>query len=299
MSKAIGLGPASQPEFLRKFDLRGRGAIVTGGSEGIGRAIVITLLELGASVVTCGRSVDKLAKLEAEIGPSADLKCISLDMAEPRARDELVAQALAWFRSRTAGRTVALSILVNNVGTNIRKPTESYTAIEVDTLLRTNFVSMVHLCQLCKGPLSAAASARDATSAIVNISSVSGGPTCTQTGSIYAATKAAMNHFTKSIGCEWAPDGIRVNSVAPWYIRTPLADQVLEDPTYHDTVMTRTPFRRIGEPAEVADTTAYLVSDAASYVTGTLLHVDGGFSSSGFGYFPSFAIPTLQKNAKL
>ena len=92
------------------------------------------------------------------------------------------------------------------------------TAIEVDALLRTNFVSMLHLCQLCKAPLSAAASARGSTSAIVNISSVSGGPTCTQTGSVYAATKAAMNHFTKSIGCEWAPIGIRVNAVAPWYV---------------------------------------------------------------------------------
>jgi len=98
---------------------------VTGGSEGIGKAIVITLLELGASVVTCGRSAEKLAQLAAEIGPGADLKCLSLDMAEPSGRDELVSQALAWFGSRDADRAVALSILVNNVGTNIRKPTES------------------------------------------------------------------------------------------------------------------------------------------------------------------------------
>ena len=78
--------------FSGKFDLHGRGAIVTGGSEGIGRAIVVTLLELGASVVTCGRSADKLAKLEAEIGPGADLKCLSLDVAVPSGREELVSQ---------------------------------------------------------------------------------------------------------------------------------------------------------------------------------------------------------------
>lgn len=100
-----------------------------------------------------------------------------------------------------------------------------------------------------------------------------------------------MNHFTKYTACEWAPAGIRVNAIAPWYIRTPLAEGVLAHPEYADAVFSRTPARRIGEPAEVADATVYLASDAASYVSGTVLHVDGAFSSSGFGFFNGFAIP--------
>jgi Tropinone reductase 1 len=100
-----------------------------------------------------------------------------------------------------------------------------------------------------------------------------------------------MNHFTKYTACEWAPDGIRVNAIAPWYIRTPLAEGVLAHAEYADAVLSRTPARRVGEPSEVADALAYMASDAASYVSGTVLQVDGGFSASGFGFYDGFAIP--------
>jgi NAD(P)-dependent dehydrogenase (short-subunit alcohol dehydrogenase family) len=245
----------------------------------------------------------------------------------------------------------SMSVLVNNVGTNIRKPTVEYTAEEWDRIISTNLQSAFHLsqlahpvyvsvhscarallpcirpprrpchvycCLLCHrvpaceraierrvdvhvlqygtvcvrvGRLKAAATERGLSSAVVNISSVSGGPTCTQTGSVYAATKAAMNHFTKYTACEWAPDGIRVNAIAPWYIRTPLAEGVLAHAEYADAVLSRTPARRVGEPSEVADALAYMASDAASYVSGTVLQVDGGFSASGFGFYDGFAIP--------
>ena len=102
------------------------------------------------------------------------------------------------------------------------------------------------------------------------------------TGTPYAATKAAMNQLTGNLACEWAADGIRINCVAPWYINTPLAKQVLKDETYKSRVLSRTPFKRVGEPEEVADVVAFLSGTKSSYVTGQVINVDGGYSRMGF-----------------
>ena len=103
-----------------------------------------------------------------------------------------------------------------------------------------------------------------------------------QSGVVYAMTKSAMNMLTKYLACEWAPDGIRVNAVAPWYINTPLAKQVLADPRYAKAVVSATPAGRVGEPEEVGTATAFLCMPASSYVTGQVLAVDGGFSVNGW-----------------
>jgi Tropinone reductase 1 len=95
-------------------------------------------------------------------------------------------------------------------------------------------------------------------------------------------TKAAMIHMTKYLASEWAADGIRVNAIAPWYIRTPLVEGVLKNREYYDDVIRRTPMRRIGEPREVATAAAFLAMPEASYITGQTLAVDGGFMAAGF-----------------
>ena len=159
--------------------------------------------------------------------------------------------------------------------------------------MATNFESAFHLSQLAHPRLAAASAAvaQVGGSSIVNVSSVSGGPTTTNTGTVYAATKAAMNQFTRNAACEWAPDGIRVNTVSPWYIATPLAQQVLANDEYRAKVLERTPMGRVGEVEEVSGVVAFLASRAAGYVTGQCLSIDGGFSVSGFGYYPGFSIP--------
>jgi Tropinone reductase 1 len=103
-----------------------------------------------------------------------------------------------------------------------------------------------------------------------------------RTGAPYAMSKAAIIQLTRNLACEWAADGIRVNCIAPWYIDTPLAKTVLQDPDYLDEVLQRTPLGRIGQPEEVAAAVAFLAMGAASYITGQCVAVDGGFMQFGF-----------------
>jgi Tropinone reductase 1 len=103
-----------------------------------------------------------------------------------------------------------------------------------------------------------------------------------RTGAAYGMAKAALHQLTRNLACEWAGDGIRVNSVAPWYIRTRRTSPLLADPDYLDEVLERTPLGRIGEPEEVAAAVAFLCLPAASYITGECIAVDGGFLRYGF-----------------
>ncbi|CAL5430141.1 unnamed protein product [Camellia sinensis] len=169
-----------------------------------------------------------------------------------------------------------LNILINNVGTNIRKPTIEYTTEEYSMLMATNLESAFHLCQLAYPLLKASG-----VGSIVFISSVAG-LVHTGSGSVYGASKGAMNQLTKNLACEWAKDNIRCNCVAPWHIRTSLVEHLLENKEFLDKIMSQTPLRRPGEPKEVSSLVAFLFMPASSYITGQIISVEGGMTVHGF-----------------
>ncbi|KAL1515782.1 hypothetical protein AB1Y20_002398 [Prymnesium parvum] len=247
------------------WSLEGKTAVVTGGSKGLGRAIVDELLSQGCEVLTCARDVTPLGGLPRCHAVEADVSC-----AEGRRKllDAIAAHV---------GEGGGVDILVNNVGTNIRKASEEYTEAEYDLLQATNQGAAFHLSRACLPYLSRRRGC------IINISSVSGS-TIDNTGAVYHMNKAAMEHMTRYLACEWGPRGIRVNAVAPWFIRTPLTEPLLSDDAFHDAVRKATPLRRVGEPYEVACVVAFLAMPAAGYITGQVIGVDGALTVEGFRY---------------
>ncbi|KAI3924780.1 hypothetical protein MKW92_028781 [Papaver armeniacum] len=256
-----------------RWSLNGMTALVTGGTRGIGYAVVEELAGFGAKVHTCSRNEIELNRCLQEWKQKGfEVTGSVCDVSTSEGRVNLMDSVSALFETK-------LNILVNNVGTNIRKPSVEYTAEEYSKLMSTNLESCYHLCQLAHPLLKSSGMG-----SIVFISSVAG-VVALATGSIYGATKGAMNQLAKSLACEWAKDHIRCNSVAPWYIKTSLVEHLLEDKEFVDRVIARTPLRRVGEPQEVASLVAYLCLPASSYITGQTISVDGGMTVNGF--FPT------------
>lgn len=254
-----------------RWRLDGQVALVTGASVGIGRAIAAELLGLGADVMLVARDQGQLDTTRDELQdefPDAEVLAFAADVSDAEQRREV----FDWVEDLGTG----LHVLVNNAGTNDSKPTMDYADGEWRAIFETNLFSAFELSRFAFPLLS-----EHAASSIVNVGSVSG-LTHVRTGSPYGMSKAALHQLTKNLACEWAEDGVRVNAVAPWYIRTRRTSGKLANPDYLDEVLDRTPMGRIGEPEEVAAAVAFLCLPAASYITGETLAVDGGFLRYGF-----------------
>jgi len=257
-----------------RWGLSSKNVVITGGTKGIGKACVEEFMELGADVLTCSRSQEDVDALVAHMeskGYGGSVTGIVADLSTSTGREALVGEAQRCFGGR-------LDCLVNNVGSNIRKKAIEFSEADYNKVMQTNLDSCFYLCTALHPMLKAAPCA-----SVVNMGSVSGGiGIAMSSGVVYAMTKAAMNQLTYNLACEWGKDNIRINAVSPWYVRTPLTEPVLMDAAYRSRVLATTPLGRVGEVEEVAALTAFLCMDAASYVTGQHVAVDGGFSRCAF-----------------
>ena len=252
-----------------RWTLKDKTALVTGGTKGIGLAIVTEFLELGARVIFTARTKSDVERLEKELGTKyAFVKGIAADASKPGDRAKTVkAVEKEWDH---------LDIFVNNAGSNIRKKIDEYTQEEIDYLINLLYFPAIDFSRLLLPLLKASGQA-----SVVHIASIAG-LNHIRTGAIYGSAKAALIQLTKNLAVEWAGYGIRVNAVAPGFITTPLADQLLQDFNYLKDVLDRTPLKRVGTPEEISGVTAFLCMPPAAYITGQCITPDGGVTVNQF-----------------
>jgi len=255
--------------FERLFSLKGKRALITGSSSGIGRSIAVCYAEAGATVGVHGTQEEKIYDTVRQIEKAGgEVVPLVAALGTKKASEALVEEAME--------KLGCLDILVNNAGTNRRKPAIEVTEDDYKTLMAINLESVFWLCQAAYPHL-----CKSACGKVVNTGSMT---TLTGIGeiSVYGMTKAAIGQLTKTLALEWAKDNIQVNCIAPGFIRTPLTEAGLfSDPKKVKFLDQRIPMKRGGTPEELIGIALLLASPASSYTTGQTFAVDGGFLAGG------------------
>ncbi|KAK4725238.1 hypothetical protein R3W88_028017 [Solanum pinnatisectum] len=260
-------------ELREKWSLKGTTALVTGGSKGIGYAIVEELANFGARVYTCSRNENELQEC-LDIWRKKGLKVEGsvCDLLSRTEREKLMKTIEDVFDGK-------LNILVNNAGMAIHKEAKDYTKEDYNIIMGTNFEAGYHLSQIAYPLLKASQNGN-----VIFVSSIAGFSALPSL-CLYSASKGAINQMTKNLACEWAKDNIRVNSVAPAVILTPLVETAIKKNPQQkeeiDSFVVKTPLGRAGKPEEVSAVIAFLCFPAASYITGQIIWADGGFTANG------------------
>ena len=250
------------------LDLRDRIAVVIGATSGIGRAIALGLADAGADVVPTGRR----AKLAQEAAREVEARGRrSLVMAA----DVSDADSLQALADATIEKFGKVDILVNAAGRTVRRPTLEVSDTEWNEIMDTNLTGMLRACRVFGRHMIERRYGR-----VVNIGSLTSVVALYEVAA-YGASKAGVAALTKSLAVEWAPHNVCVNAILPGVFRTALNEGLLDGTDRGRELLMRTPMRRFGQPEEVAGAAVFLASDAASFVTGHLLAVDGGFLASG------------------
>ena len=259
-------GDESNP--LKAFSLSGKAAVVTGGARGIGRAVAEAFLRSGARVAVADR--DRAAAEQAAkdlAGAEGSAFAVQMDVTSRPSVETAAA--------RIGVALGPVDVLVNNAGIVRNAPALEVTDEDWRAVLDVNLNGVFTCSQVFGREMVEAGRG-----AMVNIASICGSvPVHPQPQAAYNASKAGVNLLTKSLAVEWARKGVRVNAVAPGYVSTELTLAGRSNPEWYETWLTSTPMGRLADPSEIARAVLFLASDAASYITGTTLMVDGGYTA--------------------
>ncbi|WP_201713267.1 SDR family NAD(P)-dependent oxidoreductase [Rossellomorea arthrocnemi] len=255
--------------FVPSFSLKNKLAVVTGAGRGIGRALSIGLAEAGSDVVLLSRTredLEETADVIEKFGRKAHILPTDVTSRED------IRKVMTYIENHD----LSIDILINNAGMNIRSAALEATDDEWQKIMDTNLKSAFMMCQEVGKHMKERERGK-----IINVASVAG-HVALRTGVVYASTKAAMIQMTKVLAMEWGKYNINVNSIGPWYFKTPLTKELLQNQEYVNDILSVTPLKRIGELEELVGPAVFLSSDASNYVTGQTLFVDGGMTINGF-----------------